>query len=81
MTWILSGEQPKDWDYVFARIGGENPDGSPRRVTNMFYLREYPMLMKHIESMGAVSTVPSAAPPNALQQTDCTARGRALEQP
>jgi hypothetical protein len=39
-------------DYIFARIGGQNPDGSPRRVTNMFYLREVPMLLSHISAHG-----------------------------
>jgi len=34
------------------RIGGENSDGSPRRITNMTYLREIPMLTKHIQEHG-----------------------------
>jgi hypothetical protein len=54
MTYAFTGEMPKGLDYIFARIGGKNPDNSDRRVTNMFYLREYPMLQKHIQSAGGV---------------------------
>lgn len=54
MTFMFTGEFPKDEDYIFARIGGTNPDGTPRRVTNMFYLREGPMLQKHIEENDSV---------------------------
>jgi hypothetical protein len=36
MTYLFTGEHPKDWDYVFARIGGENPDGSPRCLKRRF---------------------------------------------
>lgn len=49
MTKMLTDEFPEGWDYIFPRIGGKNPDGSPRRVTTMFYTREGPMLRKHIE--------------------------------
>lgn len=52
MTYLFTGDEPHGLDYIFARIGGQNPDGSPRRVTNMFYLREVPMLLKHIEEHG-----------------------------
>jgi hypothetical protein len=52
MSYLLSGKSPEGWDWIFARIGGENPDGSPRRITNMTYLREIPMLMKHIQEHG-----------------------------
>jgi hypothetical protein len=45
MTKLFTGENPKEpADYIFPRIGGTNPDGSPRRLTTMFYLREIPML-------------------------------------
>ena len=45
MTKMFTGENPKDSnDYIFPRVGGVNPDGSPRRLTTMFYLREIPML-------------------------------------
>jgi hypothetical protein len=48
-----SGDDPKEWrDFVFPKIGGKNPDGTPRRVTTMFYTREVPMAMKHIEEQG-----------------------------
>jgi hypothetical protein len=53
MTKMLSGEDPKELnDYIFPRVGGVNPDGSPRRLTTMFYTREVPMLQKHIEEHG-----------------------------
>jgi hypothetical protein len=52
MNYLFSGEMPKGYDYIFPRIGGLNPDGSPRRITNMFYTREVPMLTKHIEEQG-----------------------------
>jgi len=52
MSYLLSGKPPEGWDFIFARIGGENPDGSPRRITNMSYLREIPMLIKHIQEHG-----------------------------
>lgn len=41
-------------DYFLPRIGGLNPDGSPRRISNMFYTREIPMAMKHIEEEQSV---------------------------
>jgi hypothetical protein len=45
MTRLFTGENPKETkDYIFPRVGGVNPDGSPRRLTTMFYLREIPML-------------------------------------
>jgi hypothetical protein len=52
-TKLFTGEYPKDVnDYIFPLIGGTNPDGSPRRLTTMFYLHEIPMLMKHIQEYG-----------------------------
>lgn len=54
MTKMMSGENPEDMDYFLPRIGGVNPDGSPRRVSNMFYTREIPMLQKHIEEKQSV---------------------------
>jgi hypothetical protein len=52
MTYFLSGDMPHGLDYMFARVGGNNPDGTPRRWSNMFYLREIPMLLKHIQERG-----------------------------
>jgi len=49
MSWLMTGEQPEGYDFIFPRIGGRNPDGSPRRITNMTYLREIPMYTKHAE--------------------------------
>ena len=53
MTKMFTGENPQDMsDYIFPRAGGVNPDGSPRRLTTMFYTREAPMLAKHIQEYG-----------------------------
>lgn len=54
MSWGIGGDTPDplSLDVIFPRIGGTNPDGSPRRITNMFYLREIPMLIKHIQDRG-----------------------------
>lgn len=52
MTKMMSGENPEGMDYYMPRIGGVNPDGSPRRVSNMFYTREIPMAGKHVEERG-----------------------------
>jgi hypothetical protein len=52
MTYLFTGEMPEGMDYFFPRIGGTNPDGSPRRVTTMFYTREIPMAMKHVQEHG-----------------------------
>ncbi len=55
MNHAFTGEWPDGWlDYVFPRIGGLNPDGSPRRITNAFYTREVPMLAKNIEEQQSV---------------------------
>ena len=53
MTKMFTGENPKDTnDYIFPRVGDTNPDGSPRRLTTMFYLREIPMFQKHMQEHG-----------------------------
>ena len=52
MSYMLSGETPTGWDFVFPRTGRNNPDGTPHRLTNMFYTREIPMAIKHIEEQG-----------------------------
>jgi hypothetical protein len=52
MSYMLSGDPAEGWDYVFPRIGGKNPDGSPRRITSPFYLREVPMAIQHISERG-----------------------------
>lgn len=57
MTKAFTGENPEGTpgvspDYIFPRVGGTNPDGSPRRLTTMFYNREVPMLAKHAQEYG-----------------------------
>lgn len=54
MTKAMTGEQPEGYDYIFPRIGGNNADGSPRRITNMFYTREVPMVKKNIEERQSI---------------------------
>ncbi len=54
MTKGMSGEDPTGLDLIFPRIGGLNPDGSPRRITNAFYTREVPMAMKNIQERQSV---------------------------
>lgn len=54
MNKSLSGDNPEGMDYIFPRIGGLNPDGSPRRVTNAFYTREVPMAFKNVEERQSV---------------------------
>lgn len=49
MTKTMSGEDPEGLDLIFPRIGGLNPDGSPRRITNAFYTREVPMALKNMQ--------------------------------
>lgn len=50
----MTGENPQGMDYIFPRIGGLNPDGSPRRISNPFYTREVPMAEKNIEERQGV---------------------------
>jgi hypothetical protein len=58
ITYGMTGMMPEGWlDYTFPRIGGENPDGSPKRINTMFYTREFVMIQKHIEQDGVVNGV------------------------
>lgn len=52
MTYMFTGEMPTGMDYFLARIGGNNYDGTPRRVTNMTYLREIPAWLAHSQEHG-----------------------------
>jgi len=55
LTWALSGEPPEEWkDYIYPKDGGENPDGSPRRVNTMFYAREFAAITEHIKQEGVM---------------------------
>jgi hypothetical protein len=54
MNYAMTGQAPEGYDYIFPKIGGNNPDGSPRRITNMFYTREVPMAKKNIEERQSV---------------------------
>lgn len=47
----LTDDWPSEFiDYIFPPSGGKNPDGTKRRRTTMSFLRDIPMLEKHIES-------------------------------
>jgi hypothetical protein len=52
LSWALSGKPPEGLDWVFPRTGRDNPDGTPHRLTSMFYHREIPMLLKHVQEQG-----------------------------
>lgn len=52
MSYMLTGEMPSGMDWIFARTGRNNPDGTPHRLTNMFYTREIPMAIKHVQEQG-----------------------------
>lgn len=57
MTYAFTGEAPgtgkgDGYDFIFPRVGGQNPDGSQRRLSTMQYTREVPMAIKHIEEQG-----------------------------
>jgi len=54
MNKAFTGDNAEGLDYIFPRIGGLNPDGSPRRITNAFYTREVPMAYKNIEEQQSV---------------------------
>ena len=52
---MLGGRKPEDltaMDVTFPYAGGENPDGSDRRYTSMWFNREFPMYMKHVQEHG-----------------------------
>ena len=56
MSYAMSGQPPTTaMDYAFPRAGGTNPDGSPRRVSTMFYTRELAQAKGHIEEQGSVT--------------------------
>lgn len=53
LTWALSGKAPQGlMDYLYPQNGEENPDGTPQRVTTMFYPREFAAIYKHMENEG-----------------------------
>lgn len=55
MTWALSGEFPSGLiDYLYPKSGEQNPDGSPQRLTTMFYPREFAAIAKHMEHEGVL---------------------------
>jgi hypothetical protein len=62
MTWAMSGKAPESLeDYVFPRTGETNPDGTPGRVTTMFYTREPAMVTAHVREQGLFGGIGSLA--------------------
>jgi hypothetical protein len=58
MTYAMTGKPPASLlDYIDPQTGETNPDGSPQRVTTMFYAREFASLYKHIQNEGMVPGV------------------------
>jgi hypothetical protein len=43
---------PLSLDWQMPKVGGNNADGSPRRVSTMWYNREYVAWIKHMQEMG-----------------------------
>lgn len=55
LTWAFSGQFPSSLiDYLYPQSGEENPDGSPKRLTTMFYPREFAAISKHMEHEGVI---------------------------
>lgn len=55
MSYALSGQLPTTpMDYIFPRAGGQNPDGSPRRLSTMFYTREPVQAQAHIQERNSI---------------------------
>lgn len=55
MTWALSGQFPQSlMDYVYPKTGGTDRNGKPKRVSTMFYPREFMAIYKHVQNQGAV---------------------------
>lgn len=55
LTWALSGELPSSLlDWLYPKSGEQNPDGTPQRLTTMFYPREFAAIAKHIEHEGVI---------------------------
>ncbi len=53
VTYLMTGSPPQTFqDYLLPRVGGNNPDGSPRRVNTMFYTREYASFYTHVKNEG-----------------------------
>lgn len=58
MTYGFTGKPPTSLlDYIDPQIGGQNPDGTPKRVSTMFYSREFVSLYKHVQNQGMISGV------------------------
>jgi len=55
MTYGMTGKPPTELlDYISPKTGETNPDGTPQRVSTMFYSREFASLYKHMQNEGAV---------------------------
>ncbi len=53
MTSIIGGVTPKTIaDFFYPRVGGKNPDGTPRRVNTVFFTREPLSIINHLRKEG-----------------------------
>lgn len=57
MTYSMTSEFPSGLDWVAPRTGEKDDAGQDKRVSTMFYSREFASLYKHMENEGVVSGV------------------------
>ena len=58
LSYAMSGVMPTDWkDYFFPRVGGNDPEGQPRRLQTPFNTREPLMLKAHMDSEGPIGGI------------------------
>lgn len=56
MTYLLSGQLPETIeDYIFPKNGETNPDGTPQRVSTMYYVKEFASIAKRIQIEGVAA--------------------------
>lgn len=61
LTYGLTGKLPQTlMDYIYPQNGEKNADGSPARLSTMFYAREFASIGKHMQNDGVVSGLTDA---------------------
>lgn len=54
LTWAMTGKHPtQTLDYVYPRVGTDQ-EGKAKRVSTMFYPREFWAIAKHVQNQGAL---------------------------
>lgn len=57
LTWAMTGKSPQNLlDYVYPRVG-TTQDGKAKRVSTMFYPREFWSIAKHVQNQGLLSGI------------------------